>query len=154
MNHPQESGTSYFDDHGIRFAYPGDWQLDESEDGARTTVELHSPASAFALVTLDTDRPEPGEVADEVLTAMRQEYPDLEAVPARERIAGHNAVGHDLEFFSLDVVTTCSIRCYRTPSQTVLIFAQWSDLDGDDAEAEFRLLRRSIEDMESDDDAV
>jgi hypothetical protein len=113
-------------------------------------VAVQSPGGlAFALVTLDEDRPTPAGLADEALGVMRDEYPQLDAWPALETIDGHRAVGHDLEFISLDLVNSCVIRCYRTPRRTVLVFGQWSDLEGDDAEALLRTVRGSLEETDS-----
>ena len=121
-----------FEDHGIRFAYPTDWEVEVDSDGAKTTVSLQRPDGvAFALVALDEARPDPASVASEVLDAMQEEYPDLDAAPALETIDGHRAVGHDLEFFSLDATSGCTIRCFRTDRRTVLVFGQWSDLEGE-----------------------
>ena len=139
-----------YDDHGIRFEYPVDWELEVTDDGPRTTVAVQSPGGlAFALVTLDETRPAPAELADEALAAMRDEYPQLDAAPALETIDGHRAVGHDLEFISLDLVNSCAIRCYRTPRRTVLVFGQWSDLEGDEPEALLRAVRGSLEETDS-----
>lgn len=144
--------TESYDDHGIRFEYPMGWELDVTDDGSRTTVAVESPTGlAFAMVTVDVDRPAPAEMADEALAAMREEYPNLDAVPALETIDGHRAIGHDLEFLSLDVPNSCAIRCYRTPRRTVLVFAQWSDLDDEDEEPEALILavRRSLEETDA-----
>ena len=139
-----------YDDRGIRFEYPWDWELEVSDDGPRTTVSLQSPGGlAFALVTVDDTRPAPAEVADEALAAMRDEYPGLDAAPALETIDGHRAIGHDLDFISLDVPNTCAIRCFRTPRRTVLVFGQWSDLDGEEPEALIRAVRRSLEETDA-----
>jgi hypothetical protein len=138
-----------FDDYGVRFEYPGDWELDVSDDGARTTVSLQAPdAPAFVMVALDSDRPGPAEVADEALEAMRAEYPELEAAPALETIDGHRAIGHDLEFFTLDMTGSCVIRSFRSEKRTVLIFAQWSALDDDTAEQKIRTLRATLEETD------
>ena len=137
--------TGIFDDHGIRFGYPEGWELEVSDDGPRMTVGLQSPSGpAFVMVTLDEDCPAPAEVADEALAAMREEYPTLDDVPALETIGGHRAIGHDLEFISLDVPNTCAIRCFRTPRRTVLVFAQWSELEADEPEARIRAVLRSL----------
>src|SRR5436305_1351379 len=142
--------TAFFDDHGIRFEYPADWELEVTDDGPRTTVAVQSPGGlAFALVTLDDSRPAPAELADEALVAMREEYPNLDATPALETIDGHRAVGHDLEFFSLDLLNSCEIRSYRTERRTVLVFGQWSDLEGDESEALLRALRGSLEETDA-----
>lgn len=139
-----------YDDHGVRFEYPPDWELEVSDDGPRTTVTVQAPGGLiFTMVTMDDTRPAPAELADEVLAAMREEYPELDAAPAIETVAGHRAIGHDLEFFSLDVVNSCAIRCFRTPRHTVLVFGQWSDLAGEDPEGLIRAVRGSLEETEA-----
>jgi hypothetical protein len=138
-----------FESHGVHFEYPADWPVEVSEDGPVTDVEVQAPDGlAFALVRTDETRPDPARVADEVLEAMREEYPDLDADPAREDIRGYRATGHDVEFFALDVTNAASIRCFRTPRRTVLIFGQWSDLGGDDLCDLVRAVFRSVEEME------
>ncbi|MBV8265935.1 MAG: hypothetical protein JO252_06280 [Planctomycetaceae bacterium] len=142
--------TGIYEDHGIRFEYPGEWELEVTDDGPVTTVALQSPGGlAFALVTTDDSRPAPAEVADEALSAMREEYPNLDATPTLETINGHNAVGHDVEFISLDMTNTCAIRCFRTPRRTVLVFGQWSDLD-EDSEDLIREVRQSLEETDGE----
>ncbi|WP_422928447.1 hypothetical protein [Singulisphaera sp. PoT] len=141
--------TSTFNDHGIRFDYPADWEVEIDEEETVTTVSLQSPGGlAFALVTVDETCPAPAEVADEALNAMREEYPDLEAAPALETLAGQRAVGHDVEFISLDMTNTCAIRCFRTPRRTVLVFGQWSDIEAEESAAQIQGLRRSLEETD------
>ena len=141
--------VTVYEDHGVHFEYPSDWQLKESEDGPVTTVEVEDPGGlAFALVRTDESRPDPADLADEVLEAMRQEYPDLDAVPALVTIQDHCATGHDVEFFSLDVTNGATIRCFRTPRRTVLVFGQWSDLGEAQLPELIRSLFRSVEEME------
>jgi hypothetical protein len=141
-----------FDDHGIRFHHPPDWEIDVSDDGPRTMISAQSAGGpAFALVTLDEDRPAPAEMADEALEAMKEEYPHLEALPAIEEIGGHKAVGYDVEFFSLDILNGCAIRAYRTPRRTILVFAQWAEIDDgedDGPESALKALRGSLEETD------
>ena len=145
--------TEIYDDRGIRFEYPGDWELEVTDDGPLTTVAVQAPSGlAFALVTVDDSCPAPAEVADQALEALREEYPVLDATPALETIAGHHAVGHDIEFLSLDMTNACTIRCFRTPRRTVLLFGQWSDLVDEESEASLGALRRTFEETDEGDD--
>jgi len=140
----------FYDNRGIRFDYPPDWEIEAADDGPRTTVTVQSSAGpAFALVTIDDSRPEPEGMADEALAALRDEYPTLDAEPASETIDGHRAVGHDVEFISLDMTNTCAIRCFQTPRRTVFVLSQWSDLEEDDLGARLEALRRSLEETDS-----
>jgi hypothetical protein len=139
-----------YDDRGIRFEYPHEWEVELSDDGPRTSVTVQSPAGpAFALVTVDDSRPDPGELVDEALGALREEYPELDAYPAQETIDGHPAVGHDVEFISLDMTNNCAIRCLRTPRRTIFVLAQWSDLEDDDPETVLSALRKSLEETDA-----
>ncbi len=141
---------SYYDDRGIRFEYPEDWEVDVTDDGPRTTVALQSPGGlAFAFVTVDDNAPAPSEMVDEALAALKDEYPTLEASPALETIDGHPAVGHDVEFVSLDLPNSCLIRSFRTPRRTVFVLGQWSDLESDEGEEAFRAIRRSLEETDA-----
>jgi hypothetical protein len=142
-----------FDDLGIRFEYPDDWELevvDDDSDGDRATVTVQAADGlAFAMLTLDGDRPAPAELIDEALGAMREEYPNLEAVDSLETIGGHPAVGHDLEFLALDMPNSCVIRAFRTARRTILVFCQWSELDDEDLGPTMALLRKSLEETDA-----
>jgi hypothetical protein len=141
--------TEVYEDQGVHFEYPSDWRLEVSDDGSATTVEVEAPNGlAFAWVRVDESRPDPAGVADEVLAAMRQEYPDLDAVPAMENLHKHRATGHDVEFFSLDFANAAMIRCFRTPRRTVMVFGQWSDLGGDNLPGLVRGVFRSVEELD------
>ena len=145
--------TTIFDDHGIRFEYPTSWELDVSDDDARETISVQSPSGlAFVMLTLDTDRPSPGDLVDEAVSAMRQEFPGVEALPAADEVGDHRAEGYDLEFFALDLVGACSVRAFRTPKRTILVFGQWSVVDADDEEPEavFADVLRTLEESDGE----
>jgi hypothetical protein len=144
--------TEIYDDRGIRFEYPGDWELEVTDDGPLTTVAVQAPGGlAFALVTVDDSCPAPEDMANQALEAVRDDYPGLDALPALETINGHRAIGHDVEFFSLDMPNYCTIRSFRTPRRTVLILGQWSDLRGGESEATLGAVRRSFEETDNGD---
>jgi hypothetical protein len=118
-----------YEDRGIRFEYPADWKLEVTDDGPTTTVDVQHPSGiAFLLVRTDVSCPDPDEEADLVLDAMRDEYPELDAVPVAETMHEQFVTGHDIEFFSLDISNWACIRCFQTPRRTVVAFGQWSDL--------------------------
>src|SRR3954454_22349648 len=145
--------TEIYEDGGIRFEYPGDWEVEVTDDGPLTTVAVQAPGGlAFALVTVDDTCPAPAEVADQALEALREEYSVLDASPALETINGHRAIGHDIEFISLDMTNSCTIRSFRTPRRTVLLFGQWSDLVGEESEASLAAIRRTFEETDADEE--
>lgn len=118
-----------FDEEGIRFRYPESWQLERQDNEDGWTVTLQSPETAFLMVCLRQDQPDPVKIADTALEALREEYEDLEADDCVELLAGKSAVGHDIRFFSFDLTNTCWTRSFYSPNGTVLVMAQVNDLE-------------------------
>ena len=141
--------TEVYEDDDVRFEYPYGWSIETSDEDDVATVDLQHPDGvAFVLVRTDSSQPDPEYVADVALEAMREEYPDLDAVPVIETMGEHVVTGHDVEFFALDVPNTATIRSFRTPRRTVLVFGQWSDLAGEGMPELVHSVFRSIEEID------
>jgi hypothetical protein len=138
--------TKVYEDDEVRFEYPFDWALQVTEDDSVKTVSLDNPSGiAFLLVQTDPSCPDPEDVAEAALEGLREEYPELDAVPAEEVLKDHCAEGYDVDFVSLDLSNSASIRSFRTPRRTVLVFGQWSELVEDDIPGLIKSVLRSIE---------
>jgi hypothetical protein len=124
-----------FAEDGLAFDYPAHWKFDREKGEDGWAVTLQSPGAAFAVVRLERDMPDAAEVVEASLATLRGVYPALEATSALETIAGEMAVGHDIEFFSLDIANLAWTRCFFGPAGTVLVLCQCSDVDeaGDEA---------------------
>lgn len=143
---------SVYNERGIRFDYPHEWEIDESDDGIQVTISVQSPDGlTFALITVDNDRPTAAAMLDVALTAMKEEYPELSIVPVCELIAGHRTEGYDLEFVTLDLLGGCVLRCFQTPRRTLLFFGQWSmdDLNDEEPEEIIHSIQSSLKETDS-----
>jgi hypothetical protein len=136
--------TRLFEQEGISFRYPADWKLEREENESGWTVSLQSPQTAFVVVTLDTNLPPVEQVVQESLEALRSEYPDLDAEPCIEPMAGEMAIGHNINFFSLDLTNTCFTRCFYSSAGTVLVLCQANDLELEEYEPVFRGIWKSM----------
>jgi hypothetical protein len=136
--------SKHYQEDGVSFDYPAAWRLEreEAEDG--WTVSVQSPGTAFLTVTLDAQMPGTEEVAEAVLEALRSDYPNLEARPRIETLAGQMAVGHDIEFFSFDLTNTCWTRTLYTDTGTLLVLAQTNDLELEEYEPVLRAICASL----------
>jgi hypothetical protein len=134
-----------FDDGGIRFKYPSNWQLEREENEAGWTVSLQSPDTAFLTLSLREDMPSVDQLAETALGALREEYPDLEADDCVDSLAGQPAVGHDIRFFSFDLTNTCWTRSFYSSRGTVLVLCQVNDLELDTNEPLLRAICASIQ---------
>ena len=123
--------SKVYSEDGLTFTYPDRWAVEREKTDTGWAVTLSSPESAFAVVRLDRDLPDPDYVAGQALAALRDVYPKLEAAPAVETIAGEMAVGHDVEFFSLDMLNTCWTRTFHGPAGTVFVLCQTTGADSE-----------------------
>src|SRR5690349_12308983 len=96
---------------GIRFLYPDNWALDESEALAgNRSVTVYSPGAAFWSIVLYGPDASTADLAAEALRSLQGEYEEAEAEPASEEIAGQTLKGYDVNFFLLDLTNTALIR--------------------------------------------
>jgi hypothetical protein len=130
---------------GLRLVYPENWQLDDDRAEGGWTITVQSPGTAFVLLRQDNALPTCEDMVDEALAALRAEYKDLHAEPMLESLAGELAVGHDIEFVSLDVPTTCWTRSFYGPGGTVLMLGQVASVDADDYEQVLEAVRVSLQ---------
>src|SRR6516165_2195490 len=133
-----------FDERGVRFQYPESWQLEREDADDGWTVSVQSPRTAFLLISVHAAMPSTDQVAQTALEALRSEYPDLEADDCIDTVAGQPAVGHDIQFFSLDLTNTCWTRSFYSENGTVLVMWQANDLELPDYEPVLRAITASL----------
>ncbi len=141
----ETSMAASYEREGIRFQYPENWRVETSESAEGWSVAVHSPQTAFMLLTVSRDRPPVEETLETTLSALREDYPDLESEESTERIAQHRAQGRDVQFFSMDLTNSCWLRSFRTSATTILILSQTSDLELELMEPVLRAIRASLE---------
>jgi hypothetical protein len=129
---------------GIHFTYPDAWKLEveDTDDGWAATV--YSPETAFLVLSYHADYDDPGTLADSALQAMRESYPDLESEQALESLAGVPAIGHDVDFITLDLAISCSIRALTAPEGCLLVMSQSSDIESPESNAALREILASL----------
>ena len=133
-----------FEADGVQFQYPDYWTLTRENADTGWAVTVQSPATAFFMLTWDSEMPEVSLVAETVLEALKADYPGLEADDALESLAGQPAIGHDIRFFSLDLTNTCHTRSFYTETGTILMMWQANDLELDEVEPVFRAICASL----------
>jgi hypothetical protein len=136
--------SKHFHEDGVSFDYPEGWRLEREKAADGWTVSVQSPGTAFLTIALDNHMPGTEEVAETVLDALRSDYPNLEAKPRVDTLAGQMAVGHDIAFFSFDLTNTCWTRSLYTDTGTLLVLAQTSDLELEEYEPILRAICASL----------
>jgi hypothetical protein len=134
-----------FERDGISFHYPANWrgEAEDSEDGG-WAVTLTSPETAFALISLRPDARDPADLVDQTLDALQQEYKQLDVENCLESIAGQPALGHDIDFLTLDAAITCRTRAVESPMGPLLTMCQVSEYDREKHDPVLRAIVASI----------
>src|SRR5207245_4530084 len=133
-----------FEDESIRFRDPENGRLEREDNDTGWTVVGQSPDTAFAMISLNDESPSVESMAETALTAMREDYPDLEADSCVDSLAGRPAVGYDIRFFSFDLTNTCWIRSFYSSRGTMVVMCQVTDLELETNEPVLRAIFASL----------
>jgi len=136
--------ATQFNEDGVQFLYPENWELQREDSEGGWTISLQSPETAFLVVSLDTGMPEIESMANAALDVLKEEYENLDAEECVESVAGQPAFGHDIRFFSLDLTNTCWIRSFYSSLGTVLVMWQINDFELTKHEKVLRAICASI----------
>ena len=138
--------AAVFERSGVKFQFPENWAVEtEDSDSGGWTVAVQSPVTAFVVFSLRTDGQTATEVADEAHAARKAEYADAEAEAVVESLAGRPALGHDIDFLTLDTTTSCWTRCVDTADGPLLVLCQVSDFDRAVNESVLNAITTSLE---------
>ncbi|QDU93598.1 hypothetical protein [Lignipirellula cremea] len=122
--------TSVYNKVGMRFAYPENWNVtDEELEEWPRSVALQSPKSTLWTVHLYPAGAEMEMLASEVVEAIRSEYEEVEVEPLRVEMGDVEAIGHQMNFYCLDLLIHAESRCFRQGAATCLVLAQAESRD-------------------------
>jgi hypothetical protein len=134
-----------YDQEGVRFRYPENWEIEREESEEGWSVLVQSPDTAFLLLSMREDMPTTDEMVQTALEALKEDYPDLEADDCVDSVAGQPAIGHDIRFFSFDLTNTAWTRSFYSERGTLLVLCQVNDLEHDTNEPVLRAICASLE---------
>ena len=113
----------------MSFSYPAMWNLEKKDTPQGWVVTVQSPGTAFVMILCDKEMPDPEEMAETTLEALRSDYPGLDASRTMDTVAGVPAVGHEVDFISLDEPISCKTQSFPGPMGTILALSQMSGHD-------------------------
>lgn len=120
----------HYDRHGVRFAYPAQWELTEEHQPGQITIGVSNSETTSWNLCLLAHRPSPRDVLAAAAEAFRDEFPEMDEYEAeQETIGGVQAIGKDLEFVCLELLNTAMLRALQTESYTILLWWQGTDTE-------------------------
>lgn len=130
---------------GVRFLYPENWSiLDEESDAWPRVVTIQSRETSFWTLHVFPPNQDARQAVLSVIDTIREVYPDLEVLPAKETIADAETKGVDIAFFYLDLLVEAKIRCLKTPGGTLLWHCQAESREFETMEPVFRAIATSL----------
>ena len=137
---------------GLRFEYPVHWLIEVADDDVAWNVQVKSPQTAFFLLSVRPDISDAGELANLTLEVLQTDYKDLDFVEVIESLAGQPAIGHDIDFISVDITSFTMTRCLNGPTGSVLCLAQTTDYDREFHEPILRAIFASLTMVDEDEE--
>lgn len=116
-----------YEQHGVRFLYPGNWELDEKSGEGEVTISVNSPETSFWSLSLYYERPDPELLVEKAVDAFRDEYAELDQYPAEVRLCRRETAARDVEFVCLELINGAFLRAFQTPDFTALVLYQGTD---------------------------
>lgn len=150
---PQRSHRSIntYEDHGIKFRYPADWELSEHAEADELTISVQSDGTSFWTIVLLKSSPDPEDVLESVVSTFEQDYEDLDVVTQIGSVCGLPAMGRDLDFSCYDLLNTAVLRSFQIPGSTVLVMYQGTDHELTSTRDQMEAITASLE-CDDDDD--
>jgi hypothetical protein len=123
---------AFFDQPGLRFAYPDNWRIEPAEEtGPITSVTVLAPGTAYWTVSRYPVQAGPNNLVEEAVAALREEYRELEIEEIHGPYARREMAGCDMAFHFLDLTSTASVRWFREPGGLYLLVWQAEDREYD-----------------------
>lgn len=116
-----------FEGFGIAFLYPDSWTID-SESEAQS-VSLESPEGAFFTVSKYADTAAADAAVEQAVSAMQQEYEEVEHEPVEKTLLGLHWRGSVLRFVYLDLIIASQLLALTHAGHTYLMQFQAEDRD-------------------------
>jgi hypothetical protein len=135
----------------ISFQYPNDWTVEESlsdpvgdSEDEGWSITIQSRETAILIIAFRPDADEITQLAEETLSVLKEEYPELDAEDRVETLAGRMTIGHDIDLIALDATVACQTRCLESPGGPMLLMLQYSERDSDDTQQAAQAILKSL----------
>ena len=120
--------TEWYDDDGVRFAYPESWELTrEVEDAGVVMLTVSGDGTSFWTLAIYPGVISATELVESAVEAYREEYEEADVYPVEGSLCGFPCEGRDVEFVCLELINTASLRAFEAPGFTAVVLFQGTD---------------------------
>lgn len=119
--------TEWYDDDGVRFAYPESWELIREEADGAVMLTVNGDGTAFWTLALYPGMSSATDLIESAVEAYCEEYQESDVYPVEGSLCGFPCEGRDVEFVCLELINTVSLRAFETPGFTAMVLFQGTD---------------------------
>jgi hypothetical protein len=134
-----------YEANGVRFRYPGLWEISEEQSDDELTITVASPETSFWSLTLMPRRPRPEEVIESAVKAFQEEYDELDVYASEVELCHRTSVARDVEFVCLELLNSAFLRAFRTSRFSTLVYYQGTDQELEETRAILESITASLE---------
>ena len=114
-----------YNHHGIYFAYPENWTLEENDiETAEGSVSVSNEQGAFWTLQKYPFGTDPDDIVRTVLETMQSEYTNTEWERFEKIVSDKLVVGFEMTFFYLDLMNLAVVLCFEQDEQTFAVYWQ------------------------------
>jgi hypothetical protein len=134
-----------YDKLDVRFHYPENWEVsDEQADEWPRAVTIQSPGTAFWSLHIYSLPASPVDLAAEAMRALKQEYEGVHVETLQCDVAGHEALGYEMDFHYLDLIVRARVLGIQQADRVFLILTQAEDGEFEGLERVFLAMTTSL----------
>jgi hypothetical protein len=133
-----------FEEHGVRFEYPDNWELSHEHHDDDFSVTVESEGTAFWMLSVLQGRPIAEDVIAAALESFEAEYDSVDVYECSDRICMLPTVAKDVDFYELEMVNRASLRACETDDTTIFVLLQMSDTERAEAEPLLKAISDSL----------
>ena len=137
---------SIYNNLGVAFDYPDNWQLVEEEIEAwPRVVSVQTTENAFWMLQIHATG-KPRDLAAEALKVMQQEYENIESEVVTEMVEETEFIGFDLQFLLYRIfLIAARIRSFILGDHTLLLLYQGEDREFDKMNTVFHAMADQLD---------
>lgn len=133
-----------FDEHGVRFEYPDDWELSHEHHDDDLSVTVESAGTAFWMLSVLQGRPAAEDVISAAVESFKAEYESMDVYESTESICMLPTVATDVDFYELEMVNRASLRACETDDTTLFVLCQMSDTEREEVGPRLKAISDSL----------
>ena len=129
---------------GVRFDYPGYWELTEENEDGDSLITVSADGACFWVLRILTRNHSAEEVVNSCLEALQEEYDDAEVHEGTATLALMPALCCEIGFSCFELLNTVSLTSVCASGVTLLAWWQGTDHELGDIRPLFEQMTQSV----------